>query len=87
MKTEAVPWTGRQVADVAAKLPARYAAMAYLGAACGPRQGELFALAVDDIDFLRRSVRVEVQLKRVRGQLCSRRSRTRRPATSRSMPG
>jgi hypothetical protein len=30
-------------------------------------QGELFALAAGNIDFLRRSVRVEMQIKRVGG--------------------
>lgn len=51
---------------MASQLPARLAAILYLGAACGLRQGELFGLAVDDLDFLRRAVHVEVQLKYVR---------------------
>jgi hypothetical protein len=35
----------------------------------GQRQGELFAAAVDDIDFLRRNVRVQWQVKYAGGVL------------------
>jgi integrase len=63
VKTEAVPWTAPQVAAVAAELPPRLAALPYLGAACGPRQGELFALALCDVDFLRKMLRIDTQVK------------------------
>jgi integrase len=63
VRTEAVPWTAAQVAAVAAELPEQLAALPYLGAAIGARQGELFALALEDVDWLRRSVRVERQVK------------------------
>ena len=67
IKTPAVPWTADQVAAVAAELAPRVAAFPYLGAACGLRQGELFAVALDDLDFLRRTLHVEVQVKELRG--------------------
>jgi integrase len=40
---------------------------ATLAAGCGLRQGEVFALAVDDVDFLRRFVQVRRQVMLVRG--------------------
>jgi integrase len=46
------PWTGEQAAAVRQALPARYRALADIGAGLGLRQGEAFGLAVDDIDFL-----------------------------------
>lgn len=67
IKTEAVPWSLAEVEAVAAALPGWLAAVPYLGAACGQRQGELFALARPDLDFLRRTVHVEVQIKVVGG--------------------
>jgi len=68
VRTEAVPWTVAQVAAVAARMqPGRLAALPYLGAACGLRQGELFGLAAGELDFLRRTLHVEVQLKLVDG--------------------
>ena len=69
VNTEAVPWTASEVEAVAEELPARLAALCYLGAACGMRQGELFAAAVDDLDFLRKMMRVEVQVKYLAGRL------------------
>jgi integrase len=63
VKTEAVPWTAAQVRAVAAELAPRLAAMPYLGAACGLRQGELFAVALEDVDFLRRTLHVAIQVK------------------------
>ena len=67
IKTPAVPWTADQVAAVAAELAPSVKAFPYLGAACGLRQGELFAVALDDIDFQRRTLHVEVQVKELRG--------------------
>ncbi len=67
VKTPAVPWTAGQVSAVAAGLPGRLAAMPYLGAACGLRQGEMFAVALDDVSFLRKSLHVEVQVKILAG--------------------
>jgi integrase len=70
VKTDVAAWSAEQVAAVADALPARWSALAVLGAAVGMRQGELFALAVDDVDFLRRNVHVAVQIKRVGGRVC-----------------
>jgi integrase len=63
LRREAVAWSRGQIESVVATLPAHVAAMAYLGAACGHRQGELFGAALNDIDFLRKMIRVEVQVK------------------------
>ena len=60
---KARPWTLGQVDAMAAALDERHSAMAYLGAAAGLRQGEMFGLAVDDIDFLRRVIHVRRQVK------------------------
>jgi integrase len=60
---KARPWMLAQVDAMAAALPERYSAMVYLGAAAGLRQGEMFGLAVEDIDFLRRVIHVRRQVK------------------------
>jgi integrase len=69
VKTEAIPWTAAEIEAVADGLPGRLAALPYLGSACGHRQGELFAVALDDLDFLRKIVHVEVQVKYLAGCL------------------
>ena len=53
-----------QVLAVAAAVPARYEALVIAGAGLGLRPGELFGLAADRVDFLRRSVRVDQQIAR-----------------------
>lgn len=58
-----VPWESSAVHAVAAALPSRYRAMAYIGAGLGLRQGEIFGLAVEDVDFLRKVVHVRRQVK------------------------
>jgi integrase len=62
VKGDVVAWSAVQVGAVARELPERLAAMAWLGAVTGMRQGELFGLALEDVDFLRRTVRVEAQV-------------------------
>jgi integrase len=62
-------WSPEQVAAVRAALPARFRAMADCGAGLGMRQGEVFGLAVGDVDFLRRTVTVRRQVKRVGSRL------------------
>jgi integrase len=57
-----IPWTVDQVADVHEQLPERYKPLAFLGAGLGLRQGELFGLAVEDVDFLRSIVTVRRQV-------------------------
>ncbi len=63
------PWAAEQVAAVIDALPPRYRAVGVVAAGCGLRQGEVFGLRVDDVEFLRHRVRVEQQVKIVRGQL------------------
>jgi len=57
-----------QVFALAEAMPERYRALVLAGAGTGLRPGELFGLTVDRVDFLRRSVRVDRQLARVRGK-------------------
>jgi integrase len=57
------PWTVDQLQAVHDELPERYRILATLGAGLGLRQGEIFALAVEDIDFLRGRVEVRRQVK------------------------
>jgi integrase len=67
--TKAVPWDLTRVRLVSEHLPARYQAMVWLGAGCGHRQGELFGVAVDDVDFLGRVVHVRRQVRIIDGVL------------------
>ncbi len=64
-----VPWPLARVRAVIDAHPDRYRAVGAVGAAAGLRQGEIFGLAVDDIDFLRRTIHVVRQVKYVRNQL------------------
>jgi integrase len=63
------PWTSAQVRAVIAALPRRYRAIAVVTAGCGLRQGEAFGLRVRDVDFLRRRVNVEQQVKLLGGRV------------------
>jgi integrase len=63
------PWPLEQVEAVIDVLPSRYRALGVVAAGCGLRQGEALGLRVRDIDFLRRRVHVEQQVKIVRSQL------------------
>ena len=67
--TKAVPWDLAQVFAISRSLPARFRAMAWLGAGCGHRQGELFGVGLDDVDFLGRVVHVRRQVRIVDGTL------------------
>lgn len=58
-----VPWPGERVQAVADALPERYRIVATLAAGLGLRQGELFGLSPDDVDFLRGTVEVRRQVK------------------------
>jgi integrase len=62
-----VPWTVTQVRAIADAHPDRYQALVVLAAGTGLRQGELFGLAVDDVDFLRRTVHVRKQVRLLNG--------------------
>lgn len=57
----------QQVAQLIENMPDRYRLAVYLGAGCGLRQMEALGLAVEDIDFLRRSVKVRSQLSHPTG--------------------
>jgi integrase len=67
---KAQPWALAQVDAMAAALQERYAALVYLGAAAGLRQGEMFGLDVEDIDFLRRVIHVRRQVRITGNVLC-----------------
>jgi integrase len=58
-----LPWDLAQVRSVSDHLPAWYRAMVYLAAGCGHRQGELFGVALADVDFLGRLVHVRRQVR------------------------
>jgi integrase len=68
-QTQIVPWTAERVSAIRASLPAQCAAMADCGSGLGLRQGEVLGLAAEDVDWLRRTVRVRRQVKIVRGKL------------------
>lgn len=59
---KAVAWSPEQIVAVAGALPDRMCCMAYLGAVTGMRQGELFGLDADDVEFLPRMVNVKAQV-------------------------
>jgi hypothetical protein len=61
--SEIMPWPAGQVEAMADELPDCLSIIPYFGAACALRQGEVFALASDDLDSLRRNVHVEVQIR------------------------
>ncbi|MCX6400410.1 MAG: site-specific integrase [Propionibacteriales bacterium] len=63
-----VPWTPEQIAALQRELPERYRLVLTFATGLGLRQGEIFGLAVDDIDFLRRVVTVRRQVIIFRNQ-------------------
>ncbi|MFF0762281.1 tyrosine-type recombinase/integrase [Streptomyces sp. NPDC003737] len=67
-KPRVVPWTAAQVFDVRAGLPQRYQAALDAGAGCGLRQGEIFGLALEELDIEGAWLTVAHQLKRIRGK-------------------
>lgn len=62
------PWTADRVKAVRAALPGRYRALVDPAAGCGLRQGEVFGLAVEDVDFLGGVVHVVRQVKLLHNQ-------------------
>ncbi|MFF3553464.1 tyrosine-type recombinase/integrase [Streptomyces tsukubensis] len=62
-----VPWLPPQVHAVRTALPERYQAMVDTGAGCGLRQGEIFGLAEDALDFEGGHLRVIRQVRLIRG--------------------
>ncbi|MFI6324645.1 tyrosine-type recombinase/integrase [Nonomuraea sp. NPDC050556] len=63
------PWLFEWVDGMRDALPERYEVMVDIGAGLGLRQGEIFGLSVEDVDFLRRVVHVRRQVKVIRGRL------------------
>jgi integrase len=61
-RARVVPLTIEQVRALADAMPSRNRAMVLTQAGLGLRIGELLALRVQDVDFLRRTARVETQL-------------------------
>ncbi|CAM5585009.1 Site-specific integrase OS=Streptomyces alboniger OX=132473 GN=CP975_24090 PE=4 SV=1 [Streptomyces alboniger] len=62
------PWSVERVKAVRAELPHRYRALVDPAAGCGLRQGEVFGLAVEDVDFLGGVVHVVRQVKLLRNR-------------------
>ncbi len=62
---EIEPWPHEHVASLHQHLTERYRIVAVLGAGLGLRQGEIFGLSPDDVDFLRGWVTVQRQVKLV----------------------
>lgn len=70
-KKELTVWTAEQLSAVREALPGRYAAMVDCGGGLGVRQGEIFALSPDDIEWLSPEpfVRIRRQVKVIGGGL------------------
>lgn len=68
MRKEVTAWPPERVMAVCDALPGELRSMGYLAASTGARQGEVFGVAVGDLDFLRRTVRYEVQAAYVGGR-------------------
>lgn len=64
-----VPWAREWVAGMRTELPDRYGVAVTLGAGLGLRQGEMFGLSPDDVDWLRGWVTVQRQVKLVGSKL------------------
>jgi integrase len=61
-RAQIVPLETAAVLGVVEAVPARYRALVALAAGTGLRQGEAFGLTLPNVDFLRRTVRVDQQL-------------------------
>ena len=64
-----IPWTLQRVRAVIAGLPERFQAGGSLAFGCGLRQGEVFGIAVEDIDFERRVIHINRQVRLVRSKM------------------
>lgn len=63
VKRKLVPWTRERVAAVRAELPERYQALTDACGGLGLRQGECFGLSLAEVDWLKRSVHVRMQVR------------------------
>jgi integrase len=68
-KKKIEPWPIDHVQAVIDAQPERYRCLGVVAAGCGLRQGEVFGLRVRDIDYLRRRLRVEQQVKLVKSRI------------------
>ncbi|HKT05201.1 MAG TPA: tyrosine-type recombinase/integrase [Rugosimonospora sp.] len=68
-RSKVQPWTVERVEAVKGGLPKRYASTVDAGSGLGLRQGEVFGLSPDDVDWLRRIVHVRRQVKYLAGKL------------------
>jgi integrase len=68
-KRRVTPWPAAWIAGVHGAMPDRYREMVTAGAGLGLRQGEVFGLAVEDVDWLRKVVHVRRQVRIVGGRL------------------
>jgi integrase len=64
-----VPWSRATVKKVHLALPERFKIMVPIGAGCGLRQGEILGLGVDAIDRDAMMLRVNRQIREVRGKM------------------
>lgn len=62
-----IPWTVERVRAVREALPEHYRIVVDLGVGLGLRQGEVFGLSPDDVDWLRGSVQVKRQVRVLAG--------------------
>lgn len=67
-KPRVTPWTAAKVFDVRGALERRFRASVDPGAGCGLRQGEIFGLSEDELDYEGGWLAVGHQLKRIRGK-------------------
>jgi integrase len=58
-----IPWETERVAAIRKALPDQWRVVLELGVGLGLRQGEIFGLSPDDVDFLRGTVEVRRQVK------------------------
>nr|WP_308800885.1 tyrosine-type recombinase/integrase [Streptomyces polyasparticus] len=63
------PWSRERVRAVREGLPDQYRLTVDLASGCGLRQGEVFGLAVDKVDFLSGMIRVGLQVKMIGSEL------------------
>ncbi|MDG9701730.1 site-specific integrase [Streptomyces sp. DH37] len=63
------PWSKERIRAVREALPERFRAMVDVGVGCGLRQGEVFGLAVEDIDEAAEVLHVRRQVKKVGSKL------------------
>lgn len=69
VERKVVPWKVSEVLAIRNGLHERYRPMTDIGAGCGLRQGEIFGLGLEDIDFEGGWIHIQRQVKRVRSRL------------------